>query len=181
MDSIGFLEATSIAAGVEICDKMLKASGVELIFARASCPGKFYILVLGDVSSVELSLRHGAETGGGFVVNTALLPRVHPRVIQGINAGVMPESPSALGVLEYFCAAASLTAADTAAKAADVEIADIRLGTGIGGKSYVLLAGEISAVQNAAAAAMSSQKDTGMLVNSVVVAKPRRELLESLL
>ena len=180
MDTLGFLETTSIAAGVEIADKMLKTSNVELLFARASCPGKFYILITGDVSSVELSLRQGEETGRGFVVSTTLLPRIHPQVIKAISAGTMPESPAAIGVLEYYSVTASLAAADIAVKAANVELVDIRLGTGIGGKSFVLLAGEISTVQNAVAAAMNAQNDVGLLVNSTVVANPKRELLDHL-
>ena len=180
MDTIGFLETTSIACGVEIADKMIKVSNIELIYARASCPGKYLILVAGDVSSVELSLKQGAQVGQGFVVNTALLPRIHPQVIHAIGSGTYVEKPNAIGVVEYFCVTSSLAAADAAVKAANVTLMDLRLGTGIGGKSYFVVAGEVSAVKNAVAAALENQRNTGLLLNSSVIANPKRELVESL-
>lgn len=180
MNTIGFLETTSIAAGVEIADKMIKASNVELIFARTSCPGKYHVLITGEVSAVEMSLKEGKETGKGFVVNTVLIPRVHPQVIQAINCGIVSENIPAIGILEYFSVTASLQAADTAVKAAKVDLMDIRLGTGIGGKSFVMLTGEISSVQNAVKAALNSQENSDMLLNYTIVTKPRRELIENL-
>ena len=44
METIGFLELNSIAKGVEVADIVLKTAAVSLIFSRAGCPGKYYLL-----------------------------------------------------------------------------------------------------------------------------------------
>lgn len=77
--------------------------------------------------------------------------RVHPQVIRAINMTSMPDSMRAVGVLEFFSVTASVYSADAAVKAADVDLVDLRLGTGIGGKFFVILTGEVAAVTEAAA------------------------------
>jgi microcompartment protein CcmL/EutN len=74
----------------------------------------------------------------------------------------------------------SILAADTAVKSANVELIDIRLGTGIGGKSFVVLTGDTAAVDAAVASAVRPQMDSGMLVNKIVIPNPRKELIASL-
>lgn len=180
MDTIGFLEVTSIAKGVEISDAMLKSSYVKLVFSRASCPGKYYVMVTGDVSGVETSVKEGLNIGKGFVVYSTVLPKIHPQVFSAINAGIIPDSVPALGIMEFYSVTASLTAADKAAKTARVDIMDIRLGTGIGGKSFVLLAGELTSVKSAVEAAINTLKDSGMLVSQAVISNPKKELVEAL-
>ena len=50
METIGFLELNSIAKGIEAADAMLKAAEVRLVAARPSCPGKYHVLVTGEVA-----------------------------------------------------------------------------------------------------------------------------------
>jgi microcompartment protein CcmL/EutN len=180
MDTIGFLELTSIAGGIEIADAMLKTAQVDLLFAKASCPGKYYILVAGQVSNVEKAVQKGVYMARGFMVASLVLPRVHPQVVRAINQSSMPEKPAAIGVMEFYSVMSSILAADTAVKSANVEIIDIRLGTGIGGKSFVVLTGDTAAVDAAVASATRPQMDSGMLVNKIVIPNPRKELIASL-
>ena len=58
---IGFLELNSIAKGVEAADRILKTAETELIFAKAGCPGKYYILFSGEVAAVTSSLEAGKD------------------------------------------------------------------------------------------------------------------------
>ncbi|MCL1997129.1 MAG: BMC domain-containing protein [Defluviitaleaceae bacterium] len=179
-DTLGFLETTSIAKGVEICDTMLKASYVDLVSAKASCPGKYYIIISGDVSSVTTSINQGVNMGKGYVVYHSVLSKIHPSVIQAINVATIPEKVPALGVLEFYSVTASLMSADIAVKAANVQIVDLRLGTGIGGKSFLVLAGELTSVRSAVSSAINSLDNAGLLIGQVVVSNPKRELIESL-
>lgn len=181
METIGFLELNSIAKGVEVADIVLKAAAVNLIFARAGCPGKYYLLFTGEVAAVQASIDAGREVGGDHVVDDCVIPRVHPQVVRAINMTTMPETMRAVGVMEFFSVTASVYSADAAVKAADVDLVDVRLGTGIGGKSFVVLTGEVAAVQAAVQAGTSTPNAEGMLVSSVVIPSPHEELLESLL
>ena len=180
MDTLGFMELSSIAGGVEITDAMLKSANVDLIFAKASCPGKYYICIAGFVSDVKRAIAEGELIGEGFIVSSVVLSKIHPQVIKAINMSAMPEKVDAIGVMEFYSVTSSITAADRAVKAANVELIDVRLGTGIGGKGFVILTGDTSAVKNAVNAACSDQIDSGMLLNKVVIPKPRKELIESL-
>ena len=180
MDTIGFVELSSIANGMETADAMLKTANVNLIFARASCPGKYYVMINGQVTNVQKAVKVGSDMAGGFLVSSLVLPRIHSKVIFSINmSGEMPDKMEAIGVMEFFSVASSILAADAAVKAADVELIDVRLGTGIGGKSFVVLSGDTSSVKTAVEAA-TSENDDGMLVNKAVITKPDKKLLSSL-
>lgn len=180
METIGFLELNSIAKGVEAADSMLKAAEVRLIAAKPSCPGKYLILVSGEVAAVQAAVDTGCVTGGGNVVEWLVIPWVHPQVIQAVNLSTSPERMAAVGILEYFCVTASILGADAAVKAADVTLLEIRLGVGIGGKSFVLLTGDVSSVEEAVACGAAAGEESGMLVSRVVIPGPHPELLKSL-
>ena len=181
MTSIGFLELNSIAKGVEVADIVLKTADVSLIFAKAGCPGKYYILFHGEVAAVKSSLDAGKALGENHVVDECVIPNIDPQVVRAINMTNLPESYQAIGVMEFYNVTASVYGADAAVKAADVDLVDVRLGTGIGGKSFVILTGEVAAVRESVACGIHTPNAEGMVVSSVVIPSPHPELLESLL
>ena len=180
-ESIGFLEFSSIARGIEAADAVCKAADVELIFARASCPGKYFVLFCGEVAAVSASLDAGAALAEGFLVDRCLVPRLHPQVIRAIHATAEPQNCGALGVMEFFSVTAAIYAADAAVKAADISLVELRLATGIGGKSFAVLTGEVAAVNEAVACGIATQEAQGMVLAHVVIANPRPEIFESLM
>ena len=181
MTSIGFLELNSIAKGVEVADIILKTADVSLIFAKAGCPGKYYILFNGDVAAVKSSMEAGKALGENHVVDDCVIPNIDPQVVRAINMTNLPESYQAIGVMEFYTVTASVYGADAAVKAAEVDLVDVRLGTGIGGKSFVILTGEVAAVRESVACGILTPNAEGMVVSSVVIPSPHPELLESLL
>jgi microcompartment protein CcmL/EutN len=181
MDTIGFVELSSIASGIEIGDAMLKAVDVGLISAKASCPGKYYIMISGQVANVEKAIKIGEGIAKGYLVSSLVLSKIHPKVIAAVNMSGMPEKMEAIGVMEFFSVTASIIAADTAVKASPVDLVDLRLGTGIGGKSFVVLAGDTSSVKTAVDAAVAGMADDGMLVNKTIISKPDKKLLQALI
>lgn len=181
METIGFLELNSIAKGMEVSDYVLKAANVQLLFARAGCPGKYYLLFTGEIAAVQAALDVGGRVGGDHVVDLCIIPRIHPQVVKAINMTSMPQSMRAVGVMEFFSVTASIYSADAAVKAADVELVDVRLGTGIGGKSFVVLTGEVTAANEAIRCGVGTPNAQGMLISSVVIPSPHPELLDSLL
>ncbi|MDR2753885.1 MAG: BMC domain-containing protein [Oscillospiraceae bacterium] len=178
--SIGFLEFSSIAKGVEAADAVCKAAEVELTFARASCPGKYYVLFTGEVAAVQESLEAGEAIAGGTVVDSCLIPRVHEQVAAAINAAAQPRQVGALGVMEFYSVTAAIYAADAAVKAADVDLVELRLATGIGGKSFAALTGEVAAVREAIDCGIATRQAQGMVLAHVVIAAPVAAVFESL-
>lgn len=180
MITIGFLELNSIAKGILAADMMLKAAEIKLVFARAGCPGKYQILISGEVSAVESALATGIEGAKANVIDQLLIPRVHPRVIEAINMSSMPAALRALGILEFFSVTGAIQAADAAVKAADIDLIEIRPGTGIGGKSYVTFTGDVGAVEESIRAGAKTAIETGTLIEKTVIAHPDKALYDCL-
>lgn len=181
MEAIGILESNSIAKGIEAADAVLKAADTTLLYAKPVCPGKYTILFYGDVAAVSASLDAGAAVADAHLVDSVVIPRVHPQVIQAINLSTTPDGVNAVGVMEFFSVTAAVYAADAAVKAADVTLMDVRLGVGIGGKSFAILTGEVAAVEEAVRCGMATGEEKGLAVTSTVIPSPRKEIFEALL
>jgi microcompartment protein CcmL/EutN len=179
--SIGLIELNSIAGGIEVADFMIKAANVELIFAKPVCPGKFIVLIYGEVAAVNASVETGVNIGKNFVVDSLVIANVQEQLIPAINAANEIPDIAALGVMEFFNIASAIIAADQAAKTADVRLIEVRLGMGIGGKSFVTLSGEVSAVKAAIDAGLVEAADKGNVVSSCVIPSPSKELFLQLI
>jgi microcompartment protein CcmL/EutN len=180
LEAIGLVELTSIGVGIHVEDAMLKAASVELLVARTICSGKYIIVIGGEVSAVRASVAAGVELAEDALVEERVIPRVHPAVFPAIGLSiVVPESPvEALGVVETFSAASIIEAADAAAKAASVTVFRVHLAMAIGGKGFLLMTGDVAAVEAAVEAGAAVAAADGILVSKAVIRAPRRELLE---
>ena len=123
-------------------------------------------------------MAEGIRQGGESVVNTLLLPNAHPQLIPAISMTTQPPAGGAVGVLEFYSIASAITAADVAAKAANVTLIEVRIGYAIGGKGYVTLTGDVGAVRAAVAAA---EREAELLVGTTVIPRPSPKLFQSLL
>lgn len=179
--TIGLLEFNSISQGIKVADIMKKAADVRLLLAQPTCPGKYTILISGDVSAVKSSVNSGVQAGDPFVVDHMVISRINDQLLNAINATTKIEEANAVGVLEYFGIASAIVGADAAAKAARVDLIQLRLGTGLGGKAYVTFTGDVSAVEQALNAGAAAGKDNGMLYNKIMISSPDKEVFASLL
>lgn len=180
MDAIGFVELNSIAKGIETADHALKASEVELVSSLAGCPGKYYFMFSGNTAAVDAAIRVCRENGEGNVIDSVIISNVHPSVIAAISKTTETGMRGALGILEFFSVTAAIYAADAAVKTADVSLIEVRAGIGIGGKSFVVLTGDVAAVQAAVSAAVQNDHAQGAVVNTAVIANPSPKLFESI-
>lgn len=180
LTAIGMVELVSIAKGIEAADAMLKTGQVELLASAPVCPGKYYIIVHGNVAAVESSVKAGKTMAGEYIVDEFVLANVHPSVFPAITATVPAADIKALGILESFSIAAMIVAADAALKAAAVDAIELRLGSGLGGKSYFTMTGDVSAVDAAVQAGAAMAADKGLLVEKVVIPSPAKDLIPSL-
>ena len=81
----------------------------------------------------------------------------------------MPERIDAVGILESYSMAAMVIAADAVLKAAELYPIEIRLGTGLGGKSYFTFTGEVAAVQTGVDTGKASLGEAGMMFKAEVI------------
>lgn len=177
-NALGMVELNSIARGIETCDYMVKAAQVDLVRSSTVCPGKYIVIVAGNTGDVTASMNEGKKRGGECIVDTLLIPNIHPQLIPAISMTTHVDHMGAVGCLEYYSIASAIKAADLAAKAAQITLIEVRIGYAIGGKGFVTLTGDVGAVRAAVAAA---KEESELLVDSIVIPKPDAKLFRSLL
>ncbi|MCL2695284.1 MAG: BMC domain-containing protein [Clostridiales bacterium] len=181
MYALGLIETLSIPAGIEGGDAMLKAAQVDLVLAQSVCAGKYIVCVSGEVAAVRHAVEAGVACTETMLVDSFVIPNVHEKAIAAIAAASWVEHITAIGILETFSLAAAIQCADCCVKAAEVDLIEVRLGRGLGGKSFVLLTGEVAAVRAAVAAAEVIPEVAGMLARSVIIPSPHPDLINALL
>ena len=179
--AVGCVEVSSVARGLDTADAMVKTANVRLLAANPVCPGKYVILVGGSVAEVNAAVSIGTETAVDTLVDSMVIPNVHPQVFMAFTATTLPETVEAIGLIETFSTAASIVAGDQAVKSAQVTLLEIRLARALGGKAYVLLTGEVSAVRAAVDAGVAAAREQGLLLGSTVIPSPHPDLVARLL
>lgn len=174
--SIGLIELSSIAAGFQVADTMLKAGNVRLLLSRTICSGKYMVLIGGDTAAVESAVAAGAESANGCLIDQLVLPNIHPDVFVALGRTQPVQPEGALGILESFNVATLIQAADAAAKAASVTLLEVRLAMALGGKAFCTMAGDVASVQAAVAAGRQVIAEAGVLVYSVVLSRPHPDV-----
>lgn len=179
--AIGMIEFKTVSAGVTAADLMVKTAAVELIEAQVVCPGKYIALITGDLSAVDAAVASAEKQYPEQLIDSFVLGNPHEGIFPAVYGTTHVEQISSLGVLETFDASAIIVAADVAAKTADVELIELRIAKGMCGKSYLYLCGEVSAVDAAIARAKGSVAESGMFLDSTVIAHPDEQIIKSIL
>ena len=174
--SIGLLELSSIAAGFQAADTMLKAGNVRLLLSRTICSGKYMVVIGGDTAAVSSAVSAGAEAANGCLIDKFVISNLHPDVFLALGRTQPVQPDGALGILESFNVATLLQAADAAVKAASVTLLEVRLAMALGGKAFCTLTGDVASVQAAVAAGRQVIADAGVLVYSVVLSRPHPDV-----
>ena len=170
--AIALIEVNSIAAGMESLDAMVKAARVKVLLAKPVCPGKYIIVVGGEVSCVESARDAGLAVAGETLIDRLYLPRPHVQVFERMSGLVRRPLPAAFGVIETFTVASALRAADASVKAAPVALVQIKLAVGIGGKYYLSMVGEVGDVEASVDAGVETIEPRTLLLRRVILANP---------
>ena len=159
---------------------MVKAAPLGAIYAGTVHPGKYLVMVTGDTASVDEAVRVGR--GSQQLVDMVFLPDIHPGVVDAVggNSERARVGEEALGVLETSSVASALDAADAGIKAAEVDLASIRLADGLGGKGYVLFSGTVAETEAALDAAVARAETHGALLRSDLIAQLHGEMADNL-
>lgn len=178
--AIAMVEMNTVTSGFLAADMILKAAEVEIIFAKTVCPGKYLICFCGEISAVKSSHDAACSSYGENVADSFVLGNPHESLFGAIMGVSAADKMQALGIIETYSSASAVTAADTAAKTAIVELVEVRLAVGMCGKSYVLYTGGVAAVTAATQRVKDELKDGGMLLDCAVIANPDKNLAQSI-
>ena len=178
--AIALLEFDSIAIGIRAGDAMVKRAPIDVTYAGTVHPGKYLVLVGGDVACVEESFAAGLDIGRQALVDQIFLPSAHTeiaRTLRGMRGRVTGE---ALGIVETRTVAATLGAADRGLKGAEVDLVELRLADRLGGKAYCVFCGTVADVEAAVELAVDHLEDPETLIAQVVIPDFHDEMLANL-
>ncbi len=173
MASLGIVETRSIAQGVLLCDQMVKLAEVDLLRSKTICSGRFLIIISGEQAAVQEAM---TIASGKKVRAHHQLSRVSSQVIAVLEQRNIESQPSgALGLVECKNVAAGIAGADKAVKTASVQLVRIVCGQGINGKSYFVICGKLTDVEEGVSTAVTA---IGMeLLDTVVIPSPESSLV----
>ncbi len=178
--AIAVLELDSIAIGFRAGDAMVKRAPVEVTYAGTVHPGKYLVLVGGDVASVEESFAAGLAAGGDSVLDRIFLPSAHPEVVRYLRGMRGRVTGEALGIVETRTVAATIGAADRGLKGAEVDLVELKLADRLGGKAYCVFSGTVADVEAAVEIAVDRLEDPSTLIAQVVIPDFHDEMLANL-
>lgn len=179
--ALGMIEFKTVSSGVTVADKMVKTANVEMIEGQTVCPGKYIALFKGDLSAVRAAVDIAETTDTDHLISTFVLGNPHEDIFPAIYGTTRVEKVEALGILEGYDAASVVESADIAAKTAAVRLIELRLAKGMCGKSYLMLTGEVAAVQAAIEKARAALGEKGTYLDSSVIAQPDPQICKSIL
>ena len=179
--AIAMVEYLTVATGVQAADTMVKTAEVELLEAEVVCPGKYIVLISGDLSAVRAAVENSKAQHPDKLIDSFVLGNPHEAIFPAIHGATEVENPRALGVIETYSAASIIVAADTAAKTAEVDLIELRIAKGMCGKSYMFITGSVASVTAAIERTKSQMEDNGFFLDSSIIAKPDEKLWQTLI
>ena len=177
--ALALVEVSSIARGMVVSDACVKKAEIRLIASQPISPGKYITLFWGEVAEVYEAYEEGLRVAAEVVVDRLFLPGAHPSVLEVLTGISQPSPVDALGIVETFAVASTLLASDAACKGAAVQLLEVRLATGIGGKAYFIVSGELHDVE-AAVEAAKGVTPSQQVSRIEVIARPAPDLVEFL-
>ena len=182
-NAVGIIELSSIYKGFHVQDEVLKSANVEKLVARTICSGKYFMIVRGDVADVETAVSVAKEIGGFSLINATTIPNIDPRVFPAIAGAttIQVNKIEAMLIIETFSVVSAIKAADYAVKEAELKILRVHVAMAVGGKGFVVLTGDIGALEEAAKPAVEYLKQDGMLAGYVIIKNPHEEVLKELI
>lgn len=171
MKAIGISEFNSIPQGVLELDNLLKNFNLEVYKGGVTCPGKYYFIVFGDNFDVKEGIKSIQSKNKSTVIS-----RISPRIIEALKNKLIKNINPAIGVFEFYSISEGLEALDHVIKSVDVDILKLVLGFTLAGKSYFILSGDTSSIEEAVVLVTGSHhyKDIQIINN------PKQELLKFL-
>lgn len=173
---LGVLELSSIADGLKVLDSMVKTAPVTILKAETINPGKYLILISGDVASVEYAMDQGLKYGKRSLIDHLLLKNIDEQIIPALISNKKAADADAIGILETLSVAACLETADMAVKASGVKILEIQTGNELGGKAALKISGTVGEVEDAMRIIVPFVSEKNQLYRDVIITGPHSDI-----
>ena len=179
--AMAVIELMSIARGMTTLDKMIKKAPVRVVSSGVISPGKYLIVVHGDVASVEEAYLEALSHGGPRIGDQLFLPNAHGDLLLAMTGAVKTKDIDSFGVVECLSAASAIAAADACAKAVDVQILELSFAKHLGGKGFFTMTGAQEDVEEALSTAREQLSAKGLFYAAEIVNRPHEEFIPEIL
>lgn len=176
VDIIGILELSSMADGYNTLDAIVKESPVTIVKAEPINPGKYLIIITGDVASVESAMDIGINVAGNSLIDQILLNNLDKQILPSIKSCFPPKEWDAIGLIETNSVAAAVEAADLAVKETDIHLVGIVTGNETGGKALVKISGTIGDVNISMSSVVEMLRKKNQLYRDIIIPGPHIDI-----
>jgi microcompartment protein CcmL/EutN len=176
--ALAIVEFSDIPAGMFATDALLKKAPIAFIRCGTISRGRYLALIGGTTASVDEALGEALAQGRDAVLDHVMLADVHPQVYDAVAGRRTPAGHGALAIIETDTVASIVRAAETALKATDVQVIEIRLGdAGLSGKGICIFEGDLFHVQEAVEIARRFLGETGAPARHRIIASPHESFV----
>jgi microcompartment protein CcmL/EutN len=142
--ALAMLELADVPSGFVALDALTKEAPVVVIAAGTIQCGHWLVAFAGEVEPVELSFARATSRVPAAIVDAVLLAHAEPRILPALRDGTVhfPTRGDALGIVQTGSSPTLLRAVDAALKGALVELVELRVAEGLGGRGLASLWGK---------------------------------------
>lgn len=147
------LDVGAVPPALVALDALAKEAAVSVLARGTVQPGRYLILFGGDVEATKRAFKRGREACLEHLADCVLLAHADERIAPAALAPA-PRWPAGiagdtLGVLQTATSPTLLRSVDRALKGAAVDLVQLRVADGLGGRAIALLWGETADVEAA--------------------------------
>ena len=94
--AIGMVEFQTVSAGMNGADTMIKTAEVEVVECATVCPGKYIVIISGEISAVKAAVDAAKSKFSDKVIDSFVLGNPHDSIFSAIYGATAPEGVEAL-------------------------------------------------------------------------------------
>jgi microcompartment protein CcmL/EutN len=142
--ALAMLEIGDVPSGFVALDALAKEAEVTVIAAGTVQCGRWLVAFAGEVEAVERSFARATSRVEAAILDSVLLPHAEPQILPALRDGTVrfPRAGDALGIVQTGSSPTLLCAVDAALKGALVELVELRVAEGLGGRGLASLWGK---------------------------------------
>jgi len=149
--ALAMFEIADVPLGLRALDAIVKEAPVEVVATGTVQNGRYLVGFRGEVEAVERSFSRAQQLASARVIDRVLLAHAESRIVPAFRDGAVrwPAPGDTLGVVQTTSCPTLLRAIDAALKGAEVDLVELRLADGLGGRAIATMWGGIHDVQAA--------------------------------
>ena len=93
--AIGMVEFQTVSTGMNGADTMIKTAEVEVVECATVCPGKYILIISGELSAVKASVDAAKSKFTDKVIDSFVLGNPHESIFSAIYGATAPEGVEA--------------------------------------------------------------------------------------